>query len=192
MSPEELEKQLVITRINVEEAGGKIVVKRGWFWKALHWIVFAVTLGQNRRFLTDYYTTIGPWIGVPEGWESRAIEGRIAVLEHERIHVEQCKRFGLGNVYLGFPLFTLLYLLCLPAGLAYFRWRFEREAYAHGINVKLYIANPAVRARWREQLINSAVKQLTTGLYAWTWPFPGSVRRYFERHTCPFKPTRFK
>lgn len=188
MTHQELQERLAIAKINIEAAGGKIVVKRGWFWKALHWIVFLITLGSNRKFLTNYYTTIGPWVGVPEDWESRDLANIIAVLEHESIHIAQCKRYGLGNVYLGLPLFGFLYLLCLPAGLAYFRWRFEREAYAHGINVELEMVDDVRKIRHRQLLIDSAVKQLTTGRYAWTWPFPERVRRYFEKHTHCFLP----
>lgn len=193
MTNQELQQRLAITKINIAEAGGKIIIKRGWFWKSLHWIVFVVTLGGNRKFLTDYYTTIGPWVGVPEDWEDGDMASIIAVLEHESIHIAQCKRFGLGSVYLGLPIFGFLYLFCLPAGLAYFRWRFERAAYAHGINIKLELLDPVrmdpARMAWhRKYLIDSAVKQLTTGRYMWTWPFPGSVRRYFERHTMTTAP----
>ena len=174
----ELESVLDDTRLKISAEGGRIVEKKGWFWVALHYIVMVVTFGGNRDFLKGYYTTIGPWIGVPEGWEKRSLAGRIAVLEHECTHIRQCKKFGFGNAIVGLPLYTMLYLLLpLPIGLAYFRWRFEREAYAWGINARISI-EPYMRAH----LIDSAVVQLTSGKYGWTWPFPERVRRYFEEH----------
>lgn len=182
----------VILKIN--HAGGKVVEKTGWFWTVLHYVVMVITFGSNRDFKRGYYTTLGGIVGYPEGWEKRSIASRVAVLEHELIHIRQCNKMGLGtlfrdpregtrarnmfHVWLGFPLYGLCYLLLpLPIGLAWFRWRFEREAYAHGINVRTEF-----EPHRRDDLIDSAVKQLTTGAYGWTWPFPKSVRRYFEEH----------
>jgi hypothetical protein len=177
---EEQEILYAETLLKVHSKGAVIVDKKGWFWKTIHVLVVIFTLGGNRNFLKGYYTTIAKWIGVPEDWEERSLAVRIAILEHELVHVEQCKKFGFGSAVLGLPVYTVLYLLLpLPIGLAYFRWRFEREAYAHGINVRVRMEP------WRyPYLIDSAVKQLTTGLYGWTWPFKNRVRRYFEKH-CP-------
>lgn len=162
----------------LEAAGGKIVIKEGWFWKLLHYLVIIFTFGGNRNFLDGYYTTIGPWVGVPKDWESRYMLGRAAVIEHETIHIKQCKKFGFGNVYVGLPIYTVLYLLLpLPIGLAYFRWLFEREAYAHGINF-LNMYQPDHRTR----RIEDAVIELSGSNYAWTWPFKRRVRAYFEEH----------
>ncbi len=162
----------------LEADGVRIVRKEGWLWELLHFAVMVVTFGSNRKFLTDYYTTIGHWIGVPEGWEHRPASERFAVLQHEWVHVQQCRWFGFGNATVGLPLFGLFYLLLpLPIGLAYFRYRFERVAYAEGINAAILFAPGD-----RDWLIGNAVKQLTTGRYAWTWPFPWAVRRYFEAH----------
>lgn len=180
------EAQIAKLRLRLNEAyesvwaaGGKVVVKRGWFWVTLHALVVIITLGSNRRFLRGYCTTIGPWVGVPTGWESWSIESRIALLEHEAVHVRQCKKFGLGNVIVGIPMFSLLYLLVpLPIGLAWLRWRFERVAYVRGINVRLEISGHSFWAR--TELIDRAVEQLSGGAYAWTWPFRKSVRAYFE------------
>ena len=65
----ELEAQL-------KDEGTRIVLKTGWFWNLLHWLVCIVTFGANRTFRDEYVTTIGPWIGVPKDWDSRsAYEG---------------------------------------------------------------------------------------------------------------------
>lgn len=157
--------------------GVRIVEKRGWFWRLLHWLVFFFTLGGNKTFLTRYVTTLGPLIGVPVGWmDERDDVSKLAVLTHELVHVRQCKAFGLGSAWLGLPVFGLLYLLVpLPFGLALFRYRFERSAYVAGIRIfKAYGHDVSVQVEF-------AVKQLTGPGYGWAFPFPTSVRRYFER-----------
>ena len=171
------EKELWLQRVidEIKAHGGRVVEKKGWFWKALHYVVMVVTFGGNREFLTRYYTTLGGTIGYPKGWEKSSLESRIAVLEHELVHIKQCKKFGLGNVWLGLPLYTPLYLLFpLPVGLAYFRWRFEREAYAHGIRCRL-----KMEPELYDKLIDHAVNELTSGAYGWTWPFQSSAYGYF-------------
>lgn len=192
MTPEEKAALLLDTMVKVANEGGRIVKKEGWFWTALHYIVMIVTFGGNRRFLRDYYTTIGPWIGVPRDWNQQNIESRIAILEHELEHIKQCKRCGFGNAIVGLPLYTLLYLLLpLPFGLAYFRWRFERTAYVKGIEARLKLTEPDLYVPTRLRLIDNAVDQLTSGKYGWTWPFPKSVREYFGRMVFPYPPAKY-
>lgn len=167
---------------------GRVVVKRGWFWVSLHYIVLAVTFGTNRRFLTDYLTTIGPWIGVPEGYDPSRPENQ-PTLEHEREHIRQYHRYGLGWLPLGMLVVAILYAIVpLPLGFAYFRWRLEREAYAVGYRaeLKLYAARPGVLPPdvWarRRQLIEHGVAQLSGGSYGWAWLPSSQVRRWFEAH----------
>lgn len=156
-----------------------VVAKRGWFWTALHWLVVIVTFGRNRRFATDYVTTIGRWIAVPVGMEPSA-----GLLAHERHHVSQFARAGLGVPEIGIVVLGIAYLLLpLPLGLAWCRWRIERTAYVAGWTVEL----AAMPAEWRfvrrQQLIAHGVEQMTAGAYGWAWPFPAAVRRWFEEHT---------
>jgi hypothetical protein len=183
---EQLESRLDDVCLKIHHEGGRVVEKKGIFWTILHYIVMVVTFGSNRNFLKGYYTTIGGIVGYPEGWEKRSLESRIAVLEHELVHIRQCAKLGFGNVWVGFPIYMILYLfLPLPIGLAYFRYRYEREAYAHGINVRTEM-NP----EHYDRLIDGAVKQLTSGAYGWTWVFSKRVRAYFEWH-CPDRRIRY-
>lgn len=175
----------------------RIIPKTGWFWSGLHWIVLVLTLGRNRRFLTDYATTIGPWIALPPDWVAHVSDPAPEwawlryLLVHERVHVEQFRRWGFGSPRVGIVTMGFAYLfLPLPVGLAWFRWRFEREAYAEGFRVELAQlpvelgrdATEWERHTMRVRLLDFAVEQLTTGAYAWTWPFPRTVRRWFEEH----------
>lgn len=166
--------------------GVKVVEKKGWFWTVLNWIVVVVSFGKNRRFLLNYYTTIGPVVGIPRGLTpANASE---SVLIHEWHHVKQCRMFGFGSAWLGLPMFGLMYIfLPLPIGLAWWRYYFEREAYAIGINHRLETTKgllPSGKSKLREDLIAHAVAQLTGADYAWTWPFKKSVRKWFEGHVA--------
>jgi hypothetical protein len=89
----------------------KIVEKRGWFWNLLHYVVMVVTLGGNRKFRSQYVTTLGPWIAVPAG-------SKIAphTLAHELVHVRQFKWSAAGLPVLAALVFWLT--VGWPAGVA--------------------------------------------------------------------------
>lgn len=169
------------TLAKLKANGGRIVYKVGWFWKTIHYVVMIVTLGFNRTFLNGYYTTLGNVVGVPDGFD-RACEKNplhvAEVIEHENIHINQAKRWGLGYVWLGYIPYAICYLLLpVPFLFAYFRYRFEREAYAHGINFYLQFYPDA-----RERRIAHAVANLCGGEYAWTWIIRSQVDRWFREH----------
>jgi hypothetical protein len=162
----------------------KLIPKTGWFWKALDIAVRVVTFGKNKRFLTHYATTIGPWIALPEAWFEHLDRYR-GVIAHERVHYEQFKKAGLGSAVLGIlPLAIVYLLLPLPIGLAYGRYVLERPAYAVSIRHELLAAGHGSTDRMyhREQLIDWATEQLSGPAYGWTWPFPRAVRRWFEEN----------
>ena len=116
----------------------------------------------NDRFMECYWTTLARTIYFPRG-VTDPLEHREA-LEHELVHVRQWERWG---VYL-----WLTYLfLPLPFGLAWFRWRWEREAYL------VQIAN----ARDPQCEIERVVAVLWAG-YGWPWPKPW-MRRWFEKQS---------
>lgn len=159
-----------------------ITHKTGLFWRVLNVLVIIVTFGRNRTFLTNYVTTIGPWIAFPIGWNPADFPD---ILAHEEHHVErQFKRLGLGSAIVGIIPAGIAYLcLPLPIGLAWCRWAMERSAYVAGWAVELAGLEGDVRAARRAQLIDHGVRMMTTGAYGWAWPFPRAVRRWFEEHT---------
>jgi hypothetical protein len=113
-----------------------------------------------RDFLSHFWTTIGRTIYYP----TRVADpfAHPDVLEHELVHVRQWQRWGV--------LFWISYvLLPLPFGLAWFRFRWEREAYL----VQL------ARATDRDREIARIVDALWFG-YARPWP-RSWMRRWFER-----------
>jgi hypothetical protein len=160
--------------------GVRVVDKTGWFWNFLHYAVLVITFGGNRRF-REYYTTIGPVIGVPLGWEKRGFANRYSTLVHEYHHVKQFRKGGLGSAWLGIMTTGTAYLLLpLPIGFAWCRWRMERSAYAAGDRAYLSLM-PSAAARDRR--IARATDQLTGGAYAWTaalWPGRKRVEAWFQ------------
>lgn len=180
----------------------RVSPKRGWFWTALHYLVLVVTFGANRSFRSRYWTTIAHCIGYPDGYTLGDYD--VSILRHERIHLRQTERTGwvfLVLLTLGLALigrrwgwtravaffvgvlpYSLAYLLLpLPAGLAGCRYLIEREAYLESVRCAIerggQDAAPAA--------IEHAVSQLSSGAYAWTWPFPSSVRRWFTKQFPP-------
>lgn len=158
--------------------GARVIEKKGWFWGILHYLVIIFTFGGNRRFKTDYITTIGRWIAVPSNWTAFSPENRLSVLFHEVEHIKQFRQFGFGNAIVGIIPFGILYLLFpFPFGIAYFRWWAERVAYLKGIQVrKAYGASQEEV----EFLVGNAVLQLTGPGYGWTWAFKAQVIRWFS------------
>lgn len=136
-------------------------------------LLLVLTLGAQRRFMSEYITTIGRTVYVPNDWNTWADSRKLAVLRHERIHMAQAKRYG-------FLLFSLMYIfLPLPLGLAYCRARFEWEAYEESMraHADLYGRRILDDVRYRD----SIVRQFTTGAYGWMWPFRNTVEGWYEK-----------
>lgn len=109
----------------------------------------------NRRVLEEYWITIGRTIYHPASVSDPYLYPR--VVEHELVHVRQWERWGV--------LLWLSYLLLpLPFGLAWFRWRWEREAYL---------------VHLEQGTVDQVVESLWAG-YGWPWPRRW-MRRWFER-----------
>ena len=70
--------------------------------RAIHCALAIVTLGGQRRYLTDYHTTLGRTVYVTPDWDDLPEDERYVTLRHERAHLRQFRR-------LGFPLMALLY-----------------------------------------------------------------------------------
>ncbi len=147
------------------------IVKKGeaWHQRAIHHLLRVVTLGGQSAYLDRYVTTFWHTIYVPDDWEARPIEERWATLRHELVHVRQFERWGgaMAVAYL---------LLPLPLGLAWFRMRFEREAYEETLRAWHELGGRAACERLRAHVTG----QFTSGAYGWMWPFPRAIERWFD------------
>ena len=154
----------------------KIVWKKdSWLMKFISGFLRVITFNQQKTFLTQYITTIGYTVYVPDSWSEGEDVGRIVTLRHERVHMRQRRSLTM-------PLYTFLYLLCpLPLGLAYFRAKFEMEAYEETLKalVELLASGEAIikHPDYRARLIEN----FTGAGYFWMWPFRGYMERWYDK-----------
>lgn len=144
--------------------------KNVWHQRLIDCALRAVTLGGQATYLTQYVTTLGHTIFVPETWPDWPVERRWEVLRHEAVHVTQFER-------LGWVLMTLCYVfLPLPMFLAYGRARLEWEAYRE--TLRCTAALEGITAARNPRLEEDIVRRFTGPDYGWMWPFPSIVRRW--------------
>ncbi|HLU66626.1 MAG TPA: hypothetical protein VKZ63_10140 [Kofleriaceae bacterium] len=184
MSQREVERDRLdelIEEIEAEFPGFRIIRKpESRLQRAIHRFLCLASFGQMRDYLDGYHTTIGTRIYVTGDWERMSRDRRYLVLRHERIHMRQFRRFTPVGM-------ALLYLLVpLPIGLAYFRARFEMEAYAESIRAAAevfgpgHVRDPAYRAR--------TIRQFTGPAYGFMWPFPRALERWYDRVLAELRP----
>lgn len=166
--------QVLLDEIQAEFPRFRVVCKdTSWLQRAIHYGLLAVTLGGMRSYLDRFQTTIGMTVYVTRDWDSREADERYVTMRHERVHLRQFRRYGLLGM-------ALLYVLMpLPMGLAYFRARFEMEAYEETIRAAAdvygiaHVRTPAFR--------EYVVGQFVSASYGWMWPFRGAVEAWYER-----------
>ena len=142
------------------------------FMKVISTLLLVLTFGTQRKFMTNYITTIYHTVYVPSEWATMSENSKVAILRHERIHMRQARR-------LSFPLFMFLYLFVpLPMGLAYCRARLEWEAYTESMRAVVDINGPAILDDPKYK--KSITDQFTTGMYGWMWPFSSVVSGWYE------------
>jgi hypothetical protein len=138
--------------------------------KVINVFLLVVSFGRMKQFMTSFATTIGTTVYVTDGWKTSTDQSKAILLRHERVHMRQAKR-------LTRPLFSFLYLFCfLPVGLAWFRARFEREAYEESFKAafEYYGREHVFSKEWRDHV----AKNFTGPSYLYMWPFPKTVDKW--------------
>jgi len=163
----------LLAQIRVEFPSFRLVRKdRSRFQKVIHYALIALTFGRMRRYLEGYQTTIRRTVYVTPDWDSRPALDRYVVMRHELIHLRQFRKFTL-------PGMAFLYLLIpLPMGLAYFRARFEKQAYAETIRASIEVFGPESVSD--VYFRNNILAQFTGPTYGWMWPFRGHLERWYD------------
>lgn len=141
--------------------------------RAIHVALVAVTFGRMRSYLDSFQTTIGNTVYVTPDWDDWDPDRRYVTLRHEAIHLRQFRKYTL-------PGMALLYvLLPLPMGLAWFRARFEKEAYAESIRAaaEVWGAGYPRHHAYREHVIG----QFLGAAYGWMWPFRAGLERWYDQ-----------
>lgn len=128
--------------------------------KVINIFLFLITFGQMKTFMTRFITTIGNKVYVPESWDQRSDIDKYLVLFHERVHMRQKAKHGM-------LLYSLMYLFWpFPIGFAWFRLKFECEAYGAEMAELMKISqDPKVWLRYVEHVASN----LTNQNYFWTW-----------------------
>ena len=155
---------------------------RSAFQRAIHYTLVAVTFGGMRRYLDTFQTTIGSTVYVTPDWDDRPEKVRYVTLRHEAIHLRQFRKYTL-------PGMALLYVfLPLPMGLAWFRARFEKEAYEESIRAAAEVYGPDYPrgTEYRRYIID----QFVGPSYGWMWPFRAGLERWYDRVLATLDPGR--
>lgn len=151
----------------------RVLPKEGdGFSRAVDLALRALTFGGQSGYLDRYVTTIGDRIYLPRNWDGRADVERYVVLRHEAVHLRQFRRRGLVRtavVYLFWP---------VPVVFAAGRAGLEREAYEESLRAMREIHGDA--ALHDPELRSYIVRQFTGPAYAWMWPFPSAVGRWYD------------
>ena len=131
-----------------------------------------ITFGQMKTFMSSFTTTLGETIYTPEKWSSIPEASRVRVLLHELVHMRQKKRYT-------FVLFAYLYLFFpFPVGLAYFRMKFEREAYE--VSMRDVAESHGIKALKEPRYREAMISHFTSAQYFWMWPFRRSIERWYD------------
>lgn len=118
-------------------------------------------------FMTTVWTTIGNTIYYPTTIGNPEWPGFHPIVEHELVHVEQFKKWTV-------PFFLFLYIwMPMPFFFAYFRWRFEREAYL--VDLKMNDDEDVYLKTRVEWIVNSLWSN-----YFFTWP-KSWMRKWFYK-----------
>jgi hypothetical protein len=164
----------LVAALREEIPGFRVVRKdRSPLHKAIHYVLIVVTFGRMRGYLDSYQTTIRRTVYVTSDWDDWDPDRRYVTLRHEAIHLRQFRRWTL-------PVMAVLYVLVpLPLGLAYFRARFEKAAYAETIRAaaEVWGAEMPRRPSFRDNII----EQFMGPSYGWMWPFRRGLERWYDQ-----------
>jgi len=139
--------------------------------KFLHVCLFISTFGRMKTFMTRYTTTVGYTIYTPDKWSKIPDRTKCIILRHERVHMRQRKR--LGSIWFSFSYL----LLPVPIFWAWYRMKYEMEAYAETIQAQRdYYGVKVFTMRMRESII----AQFTGAAYLWTWPWRKRIEHWYD------------
>lgn len=140
--------------------------------KVLAFLYTVITFGRGKGFMSSTVTVIGNTMYMPGLWKMLSEATKVRILRHERVHFRQQKRY----TRLGF---ILLYLFVpFPIGVAYFRMKFEREAYEE--TIRTVAAQNGLRYVQENQTFRETIiEQFVGPQYFWMWPFRASMARWY-------------
>lgn len=150
----------------------KIVYKKdSSLMKSINFFLKTISFGKMKTFMDSFITTIGETVYVPTDWHENSASTKAITIRHERVHMRQAKKYGR-------VLFSIMYLLLpIPIGAAYFRAKFEKEAYEESLKaVHEYYGSKL----FTNSLKESILKHFTTAEYIWMWPWKKSLDSWYD------------
>jgi hypothetical protein len=178
-----MDYQNALEEIKTEFPEFKVVEKKdSGFMKMIDRALKILSFGKADKFMTQFTTTIGFVVYVPEDWDSRDDDDKAEIMAHEAVHMRQANRYGM-------LLFSLMYLLLpFPVLFAYFRMRFEMEAYETSMQLAVarYGYDNVKRPEYREKLIS----QFTGPNYIFTWVYRPTIEKWFDNYLESLKPSK--
>lgn len=126
------------------------------------------TFCKVRDFLTNYVTLIGYTIYVPSNWKTI---DRAEALYHERTHMRQKRKYG--RIW-----FTFSYLFLFPTIFAYYRRKYEQEAYAE--SMRYLVKHGGIKTVEDKAYRENTIRCFTSAYYFWTWPFRETIEIWYD------------
>jgi hypothetical protein len=139
------------------------------FMKFLDFCLKLITFWQMKKFMTSFTTTIGFTVYTPEGWVDWSEKVKVAILRHERIHMRQKERDKC--------FFVKYLLLPFPILWAYYRMKYEMEAYEE--TMKVMWEYRGIEG-FTDEFKQSMVRHFTSAEYFWTWPWKKRIEAWYD------------
>lgn len=128
-----------------------------------------ISFNQLSNFM-QMTTTVGFTIYTPTQWMELEDVVKEEVVRHEAVHMRQRIQYGI--------FFYLLYLfLPVPILFAYFRMKFERDAYAE--TMRFHARTYGVKHITTEQYKHFIVGAITGASYLWPWVLTKQVETWY-------------
>lgn len=172
--PQSVSYQMVVSQITRDYPKFKTFPKASSrFMKFLNVLLTIGSFGTSKGFMDNVTTTIGYTVYTPKAWESWSTISKVEILRHESIHMKQ-------RTKLGWFLFFFLYLFFpLPILFAYYRTKFEQEAYEESLkNLSEYYGVDVLDS---PELKQKMVSHFTSGQYLWMWVIKSQVEAWYDR-----------
>ena len=147
--------------------------KDSYLMKTIDVVLKFLSMGAFQTFMTHYVTTIGLTIYANDRWDEITDSTKMIILSHEMVHVAQSKRYG--RLF-----YMFLYLFVpIPIGYAYYRSKFEMEAYEVTITMasKVYGADYVKSEEYRKGIMNV----FTGPEYLWMMLDRKKISDWFDR-----------
>jgi hypothetical protein len=130
---------------------------------------------KTTKFLTNCHIIIGHTVYVPTSWKLKNEIEKCVILRHERVHMRQAREYGQ-------LLFIFLYFVpFFPIGLAYWRTKFEKEAYEESIYAKVKMEGTynVLTKEYRKTMLSN----FFSSKHGWMWGLGSrkSIENWFNQ-----------